>query len=118
MKILSVFIFSVVLFCMSNPSEAYDDNGECSVRGVGASTCGEYIKGKFPKELYHQWMLGYISGINKYEYGYYDFSQKMEYDILVVGVESYCKSNPIGDFTDAIHSLLKETIKKHPKPKR
>ena len=114
MKLLSVLIFSVIVFCMASTILAIDNESRDWVMGSGNATCGEYIKAQETKKvMYHTWMLGYISGVNRHKAGSGHYAKGVKSDSLFLWMEKYCRENPSKNFFDAVDLLLEETSKKH-----
>ena len=117
LKLPLVFVFSVIVFCMSCPSVAIDNESRAWVVGSGNVTCSEYIKAEETKKvMYHTWMMGYISGVNRYKGVSVNYAKRLKPSSLFLWMENYCKENPSKNFFYAVDLLLEETRKQLPEP--
>lgn len=79
------------------PALAADSDGNYAVRGVGATTCGDFATAVEQQDqnlpLVLQWLQGYVSGLNLLQEGTYDASPIQEPGTLAALVLNVCRSN-------------------------
>jgi hypothetical protein len=101
-------IFGIVLHI--TPAQAASSDGKYAIKGVGLASCKLYAEEK--KKLsnrYFQfvgWMVGYMSGHNRYAKDVTDIAPWQTTDLLAAWVGTYCKSNPKALLVAATNRLI------------
>lgn len=104
-----------VLLSLARTSVAIDTQNNYITRGIGSKDggCGEYATSEATyKRWYEHWLMGYISGVNRYRTGKADFTNDAAVAGLTQWVENYCKENPLAPFSEAAEALLRELQKR------
>ena len=101
----------LLMLMVSMPSLSSDKSGKFAVKGVGGSTCQQYvaaIKQKSPRvNSYSGWVNGYMSSYNQLSPDTFD-TQFWENNRLLMSVlENNCKKNPKQLFYVGVISLAK-----------
>jgi hypothetical protein len=89
---------------------AIDGKGNYEIRGAGAKkgSWGEYVrKEREVRRWYENWLMGYLSGINRAKQGQADYSNGIAPNGLVQWIENYCKQNPLSPFQVAVDEMWK-----------
>ncbi len=95
-------LFSVAVICGAllhiSPVNAASGSGEYAVKGVGLATCKMYLDEKEKaSNRYFQfvgWVIGYLSGHNRYGKDVTDIPPWQTTDLLAAFIGNYCKANP------------------------
>ena len=60
-----------------------------------------------PKDLYTQWVAGFVSGLN-WDTTDPDILTELDFDGLMAWVDNYCKANPLAKVTTGAVMLVQE----------
>ena len=83
--------------------------------GPGATTCETFLRDvqgdKAANKAYHDWIAGFLSGINEYLPGP-DFMEQGKDDSYFQAVEAECQAAPSQDLSNAVIELIAKLEKK------
>jgi hypothetical protein len=86
---IKYIVFLLILLAVSSKINAQG----IVIIGTGQSSCGEWVQAhKMQKDIYEQWVTGYISSYNYYSAKPIDNVPNLE--TISLWLDVYCKRNP------------------------
>jgi len=107
---MKVFILLLTLLFSTAVSHAADKAGKFAIKGVGNSTCTNFLelseKASLNKFLYAGWLNGYLTAQNQHLNTTFDLSSWETVHTLGEYLRNYCEKNPKHSFYIAAASLV------------
>jgi hypothetical protein len=102
-----IALLAIGVMCSSGQGEA----DERVLIGAGTASCGKWTNARCPSAqctAYHQWVLGYISGIN-YRSLTADLLEppELDYDALMSWMNNYCQTHPLDPVSIGANELVR-----------
>ena len=109
MKSIIALVF-IATFSLATPSAAIDEKGDWT--SLGARSCGEWLEykqnGGWPRTALHSWLVGFISGANRYRPGKADYLESTDVKSAMLWIDKYCTESPLKDAAKAADALIQE----------
>jgi hypothetical protein len=101
-----IALVAISVMCSSGQGEAE----EKVLIGVGSASCGKWTEAHCPStecRLFHQWVLGYISGVN-WRAPTADLldATELDYAALMSWMDNYCQTHPLDPITKGANELV------------
>ena len=107
---MKVFLLVMLLLFSSTSSHAADKEGKFAVKGVGNSSCTNFLalseKASLNKFLYAGWINGYLTAQNQHLKTTFDLSSWETIHTLGEYLKNYCEKNPKKSFYIAVASMI------------
>lgn len=106
---MKIFLLLIILLS-SNISYSADKDGKFAIKGIGNSTCDNFIKlseqDSLNKFLYIGWINGYLTAQNQHLNSTFDLTSWETIQTLGGYLRNYCKKNPGTSFYIAVASMI------------
>ncbi len=101
---------AVSLIITAGTARAADPDGYYTIQGVGIETCEIWLgerQSDGPTAWYHeQWVLGYVTAFNRWEFERSNVSLNVSNEQLFTWIDEYCHRNPQQSLSLATEALV------------
>jgi hypothetical protein len=108
----SAFCLSILFMVTSYNIYAVDKNGKFAIKGVGNTSCEEFVahtrNDRYQKFLYAGWINGYITAQNQHLKDNFDITSWENIETIGNYLVSHCEKHPKLSFFQAVTLLINE----------
>ena len=108
--VLAVAVGLVLVAGAVGTARAADPDGYYTIQGVGIETCEIWLgerQSDGPTAWYHeQWVLGYVTAFNRWEFERSNVSLNVSNEQLFHWIDEYCHRNPQQSLSLATEALV------------
>ena len=106
-----LIISTILLINLSSPAAAIDAQGRYSIFGAGIISCSSWTEDRQKDGVLswqrEQWVLGFISGYNRYVKGAKNIAAGMDADGMKGWIDTYCRDNSTASINKATWELIR-----------
>ena len=108
----TIFYLSLLSMLMSYSAYAVDKNGKFAIKGVGNTSCAEFVdhtkNDRSQKLLFAGWINGYLTAQNQHLKDNFDVTSWESIETIGNYLVSHCKKHPKLSFFQAVTLLVNE----------
>ncbi len=106
-----IIVFFAVLFGLTGPAHAVDQQGAFAIKGIAAERCQAFSDAYTKREqsvlLFASWIDGYLTASNRLRENTFDLAPWQSPDVLLALINNHCARNPDDPLAEVVNELLK-----------